>query len=141
MIDPAQLTRDLGGNWHSQYGTAPCPVCQIERRKGQNAQGVTSNEGRLLLNCKKLGCDFRDILTACGLAGGTFEVDQMALENAKAERIAQAKLVIATDGDEAGKVAGDKLAMRASALGWRVSLLPAPNGKDWNDVLQKEVAA
>jgi DNA primase len=46
------------------------------------------------------------------------------------------ELVIATDGDDAGRDAGDCLANRASALGWRVSLMPAPDGLDWNDVLQ-----
>lgn len=50
-------------------------------------------------------------------------------------------LIIATDGDEAGRNAGDKLGLRATALGWRVSLMPAPDGKDWNDVLTEGVAA
>lgn len=45
------------------------------------------------------------------------------------------KLTIATDGDAPGKAAGVKLASRANALGWDVSLLPAPDGHDWNDVL------
>ncbi len=45
------------------------------------------------------------------------------------------KLVIATDGDEPGKVAGNVLARDAHALGWQVSMMPAPEGKDWNDVL------
>lgn len=45
------------------------------------------------------------------------------------------KLTIATDGDEPGKVAGDALAIRATALGWDVSILAAPEGQDWNDVL------
>jgi DNA primase len=47
-----------------------------------------------------------------------------------------AKLIIATDGDAPGREAGNVLASRASALGWKVSLLPAPDGSDWNDVLQ-----
>lgn len=51
------------------------------------------------------------------------------------------KLVIASDGDAAGKEASDKLAMRATALGWQVSLLPAPDGKDWVDVLKLRGAA
>lgn len=51
------------------------------------------------------------------------------------------RLTIATDGDDAGKGAGHKLAERAAALGWTVSLLTAPNGTDWNDVLQKKGAA
>lgn len=46
-----------------------------------------------------------------------------------------ARLTIATDGDDAGRAAGHKLAERAAALGWTVSLLPAPDGRDWNDVL------
>jgi len=45
------------------------------------------------------------------------------------------ELIIATDGDPAGREAGDNLANRASGLGWSVSLMPAPNGQDWNDVL------
>ena len=45
-------------------------------------------------------------------------------------------LTIATDGDEAGRKAGYVLAERATALGWKVSFLPAPDGQDWNDVLR-----
>lgn len=48
------------------------------------------------------------------------------------------KLVIATDGEDAGRQAGNTLATRATALGWDVSILPAPDGKDWNDVLVME---
>ncbi|UCA46889.1 toprim domain-containing protein [Pseudochrobactrum sp. XF203] len=46
-----------------------------------------------------------------------------------------AELTIATDGDDAGRQAGHSLAERASALGWQVSMLPAPDGRDWNDIL------
>jgi hypothetical protein len=45
------------------------------------------------------------------------------------------RLTIATDGDTAGREAGHALADRAHALGWQVSLLPAPDGRDWNDIL------
>ena len=45
------------------------------------------------------------------------------------------RLTIATDGDTAGREAGHALADRAHALGWNVSLLPAPDGRDWNDIL------
>ena len=52
------------------------------------------------------------------------------------------RLTIATDGDNPGRAAAQSLAERAHALGWRVSLLPAPDGRDWNDVLDgKAVAA
>lgn len=52
------------------------------------------------------------------------------------------RLTIATDGDDPGRDAGRELAERAHAFGWTVSLLPAPQGRDWNDVLVgKAVAA
>ncbi len=291
-VNPKTLALELGGKWFRSYGTAPCPCCQPERRRDQNALTIAEKGGRLLLNCKKAGCDFRDLLAACGLAPGGFEVDHAALERAKRDRIeteaksmrraasiwqlgqpitgtpgetylrgrgivselpeslrwlpntfhqpsgrdcsamlAQVqsatgepmgihrtfftkqgerlpqnakmmlgpcrggavrlaesegplvvaegietalsfacgllsgpasiwaglstsgiagldlpadpgKLTIATDSDDhgAGKAAGNRLAERASALGWVVSLLPAPNGTDWNDVLRKGVA-
>lgn len=46
------------------------------------------------------------------------------------------RLTIASDGDKAGHEAAHKLATRAAALGWTVNLLPAPQGWDWNDILQ-----
>lgn len=49
---------------------------------------------------------------------------------------APGKLIIATDGDAPGQAAGHKLAERAAGLGWAVTLFPAPDGRDWNDVLQ-----
>ncbi len=45
------------------------------------------------------------------------------------------RLIVATDGDAPGKAVGNLLAERAQAMGWAVSLLPAPDGQDWNDVL------
>jgi hypothetical protein len=52
-------------------------------------------------------------------------------------------LIIATDSDDngAGKMAGNRLAIKAQGLGWNVSLMPAPEGQDWNDALQGEVMA
>ena len=44
-------------------------------------------------------------------------------------------LLIASDGDEPGRAAATSLASRAAATGWNVSMLPAPQGADWNDVL------
>ncbi len=40
------------------------------------------------------------------------------------------RLTVATDGDDAGRAAGTFLAERAHATGWRVDLLPAPDGRD-----------
>ena len=90
MYDPMNiktLTLDLGGRWMRSYGTAPCPVCQPERRKRQNALTIAEQGGRLLMHCKKSGCDFRDLLAASGIAPGRVEIDLAALERAKRARI------------------------------------------------------
>lgn len=47
-------------------------------------------------------------------------------------------LIIAADGDAAGKQAARKLSLRADRLGWRISHLTPPHGKDWNDVLMQK---
>ncbi len=47
------------------------------------------------------------------------------------------RLTIASDGDTAGRKAAHALAERANNLGWAVSFLEAPEGQDWNDVLQE----
>lgn len=44
-------------------------------------------------------------------------------------------MIVAADGDPVGHAAAEALANRAHGLGWRVSMLPAPPGFDWNDVL------
>ena len=48
------------------------------------------------------------------------------------------RLTIASDGDPAGRAAAQMLAERAHKLGWTVSFLHAPDGKDWNDVLMEK---
>ena len=47
------------------------------------------------------------------------------------------EIIITTDSDDAGagRAAGNALAERAAARGWAVSIWPAPDGQDWNDVL------
>ncbi len=50
------------------------------------------------------------------------------------------ELVIAPDGEDAGRKAADKLADRACAAGWRVRIMRCPDGSDWND-LGRGVAA
>lgn len=66
------FSESLGGHWHGQYGTAPCPVCQPERRPDQRALSVTEGaDGKLLLHCfKGGGCSYRDIAAAAGLHSG-----------------------------------------------------------------------
>lgn len=50
------------------------------------------------------------------------------------------RLVVAGDGDPAGRRAADALAARAAAAGWEVALATAPEGCDWNDVLVERTA-
>lgn len=68
--DAQSLTRALSGTWHQSYGTANCPVCQPERRQGQNALTLTNGRVGLLAHCKKSNCAFIDILTAAGIRPG-----------------------------------------------------------------------
>ena len=48
------------------------------------------------------------------------------------------ELIIASDGDAEGRKAAHTLAVKADALGWKVSSLTAPEGQDWNDVLNEQ---
>jgi len=287
MTDARTLTTALGGRWHGRYGTAPCPVCQPDRRKGQDALTISDGGTRLLVHCKKSACEFREIFAAAGIAPGAWQPSDPAIiaeretkERADRDKRARqaktlwhearpitgthgetylrgrgitfplpdslrwlpdayhtpsgafcaamvadvstggihrtffdkkgnrlttnakmmfgpcaggavhlsgdngplvvcegietglsllsgllsgpatvwaalstsgmkglrlpaqpGKLTIATDGDDPGREAGNRLAFDATALGWMVSLLPAPDGRDWNDVLQSGVAA
>ena len=52
-----------------------------------------------------------------------------------------AELVVACDGDRAGREAAHALAQRADALGWRVSLADPGDALDFNDVLRVEMMA
>ena len=52
-----------------------------------------------------------------------------------------AELVVASDGDRAGREAAHALAERATADGWRVLRADPGDGLDFNDVLRAEVAA
>ena len=102
MTDARELTLTLGGRWQRRYGTAPCPVCQPERAKGQNALTLAEGrDGRLLLDCKKSACDFRDILAAAGIRPGNHappDPERAARRTAEAEadarkRVGQARLL------------------------------------------------
>lgn len=78
MRDAQSLATVLGGRWHGRYGTAPCPICQLERRKGQNALTLADGHNGLLLHCKRSGCAFTDILTAVGLRSGGYSPPDVA---------------------------------------------------------------
>lgn len=82
------MTHNLRGKWYRSYGAAPCPVCQSEGHKGQNALTLADGDGgRLLLNCKKSACAYRDILTATGITPGSYmPPDPAAIAQRKAEQ-------------------------------------------------------
>jgi hypothetical protein len=48
------------------------------------------------------------------------------------------RLIIAADGDTVGVSAAEELGERAARLGWEVTLMKAPDGKDWNDILMEQ---
>lgn len=84
------------------------------------------------------------IETALSLASGLLQAPAaiwaaLSTSGMKALRLPAkpGRLTVAADGDAAGEQAAVALAERAVALGWRVSLLTAPDGGDWNDVLCK----
>jgi hypothetical protein len=69
MIDARTLTLTLGGRWAGRSGNAPCPVCQPERRRDQDALSLRDDGGRLLVFCHKRGCTFVEVLDALGGRG------------------------------------------------------------------------
>ena len=91
MTDAKQLTLALGGRWYGSYATCACPVCQPERRRDQSALTLAyGNDGRLLTDCKKSGCDFRDILAAAGVAPGSYtQPDPAVIARRASEELAQ----------------------------------------------------
>lgn len=93
MTDARSLTTAQGGRWHGRYGTAPCPVCQPETRKDQNALTLSDgSEGRLLAHCKRADCAFRDILAAAGTTPGDYTApDPATIARREAERRAEAE--------------------------------------------------
>lgn len=91
MMDARTITKALGGHWHGRYGTAPCPVCQPEGRKGQAGLTLADGAGgRLLAHCKKAACTFADILAAAGVSAGEYHAPDPA-EIARREGAAEAE--------------------------------------------------
>lgn len=98
MSEAETLTRQLGGEWRGLRGSAPCPVCQPERRADQRALSLRHEAGRLLACCHKQGCSFRDILDAAGLPAEAMTVDSRAQRETEAKRAAY-------DADQMAKAA------------------------------------
>ena len=283
-MNAQDLTHNLGGTWRGGKGTAPCPVCQPERRRDQMALSIAEKHGRTLIHCFKSQCNFVDIIQTAGgdlesvdrdteaqsiheekrrayealqlqkaqslwgisqpiigtkaeaylrargiccdlppalrfipdlhhgpsmkwcmamiakassggvhrtffdkrgerlkknaklmlgpCAGGAVRLSRgtgplvvcegietglslmsgllddadysvwaaLSTSGIKALELPQdpQDLIVATDGDQAGREAGQRLASRASDMGWQVSMMPAPEGTDWNDQLKRK---
>lgn len=74
MSEAQDVVRALGGEWRSNYGLCPCPICQPERRADQRGLSVTNSGGKTLLRCHKAGCPAPDLFTelrARGIVQGT----------------------------------------------------------------------
>lgn len=91
MTNAQTLSLQLGGRWYGHYGAAPCPVCQPERRKSQNALTISNGVSCLLAHCKKTHCNFREIAVAAGIVHGTLKAPSAAdIEQRKAQTRAHA---------------------------------------------------
>jgi hypothetical protein len=102
MMDAKHLTQNLHGKWYGRYGCAPCPVCQCEGHKSQNALTLADGiGGKLLLNCKKAGCDYRDIATVAGITQGTYTPPDLAIS---AQRAAEQRKADAKRADQAWRL-------------------------------------
>lgn len=88
MNEARHLTYVLSGKWRGYYGSAPCPVCQPERRRDQRALSIREDAGRLLTFCHKSGCEFRAVAQAAGLAAAAGAIDLQAAREADAQRAA-----------------------------------------------------
>ncbi|MCF6273648.1 MAG: virulence-associated protein E, partial [Rhodobacteraceae bacterium] len=83
-MDAQNLTRQLGGKWHGGAGQAPCPVCQPERRRDQNALSLKDGtNGTLLLYCFKSGCSFEELTLSLSLPFKKAALDFDAQRKAK----------------------------------------------------------
>lgn len=86
MSEARNLTEALSGNWRGSYGSAPCPVCQPERRRDQRALSIREEAGRLLTFCHKSGCDFVSVTHAAGLTAVAGAIDIQAAREADGRR-------------------------------------------------------
>lgn len=128
-------------------GSGKAKVEPAKAMQGACAGGavrVTRSQGKLPVQPLVVA---EGIETALSLASGLLRTPATIWAALSAPGIAglhlpdiSGRLTIAADGDDAGHAAAHKLAERATALGWTVSMLPAPLGRDWNDILREKGA-
>ena len=88
MSEARDLTLALSGDWRGNHGSAPCPVCQPERRRDQRGLSIREEAGRLLTFCHKSGCDFRAVTEAAGLPAAAGAIDPQAARDEHPRRAA-----------------------------------------------------
>lgn len=141
MNDARDLTRTLGGKWYRRYlrgdGAGKAALDPAKMMLGGAAGGAVR-----LMDAPGPVVVAEGIETALSLASGLLRGPAavwaaLSTSGVRSLRLPDhpGRLTIATDGDTAGREAANTLAARAHALGWQVSLLPAPDGRDWNDIL------
>ena len=118
-------------------GTAKAAVEPAKAMLGACAGGavrLTSAQGRLVVT--------EGLETGLSLASGLLCAPAtiwaaLSTSGMKGLRLPalRGRLMVASDGDALGQVAAQALATRADEAGWQVSMLPAPEDRDWNDVL------
>jgi len=137
----AQVDGAVGTAVHRTYlradGAAKAPIMPSKAMLGNTRGGavrLSVGPGPLVIA--------EGIETALSLASGLLRGPAtiwaaLSASGIKALRLPDrpGQLIIASDGDETGRKAAYALAERASALGWRVSMLPAPDCCDWNDIV------
>lgn len=152
MLDAEHITRLLRGTWHGHYGSAPCPVCQTERRNDQRGLSVRNDGGSLLAYCHKRGCDFREIVRAVGLPLDHLAQDQIAQREVESRRVdyertqvdkartlwRRSEPITGTKGEGYLRGRGITCAMPTS-LRWTMDLHHAPSGR-WLSAMVAEVS-
>jgi hypothetical protein len=142
MSAARELTLSLYGKWYGNHGSAPCPVCQPDRRKDQHGLSVKAEAGRLLIWCHKTGCDFRDVLDAAGIARDAPNLAPVVAPQAEAQRAAydaakreQARRIWGHAGPICGTKGEAYLRGRGitcplpPSLRWSVDLFHGPSGR------------
>ena len=65
MSEAQHIVTSLNGDWKTNSGLAPCPICQPEGRRDQRGLSVKNSGGRTLLTCHKSGCKAAGIFAYC----------------------------------------------------------------------------
>ncbi len=152
MSEAHNLTLALSGDWRGNHGSAPCPVCQPERRRDQRALSIRDDGGRLLTFCHKGGCDFRAITQAAGIPSAPGAIDLQAAREAdtrrtayEAEQRAKARKlwdaggpISGTKGEAYLRTRGITCALPPS-LRWVADAFHGPSGR-WHSAMVADVS-